>query len=380
MPVSDFSKVISTVLKHDRRQTSYKLALIRAINDVVLSFPDLQTVERPVAIPLRLLAEFWLAYYWPFCDSNSPILQGIRTGGKSDMEFRESLTTLRQEWQINLGGVDSPADGYFLISEFRVPRNRARYSPTLWTHFQRAIKAIIESVRQPITYAGSGEQKIFMRPTRYRDLLQTIAVPGTQLDESCLLIESGLWQAFHDLSLWIEALCIHEWCLFSEHMKQMAGIDRGSVYKLLTTRPGNRRPLTWERNEVDILLMEGYTFVCPWTEKLIRHSNEYDLDHLLPLSIYPINEVWNLVPADPDFNSNQKRDRLPSPERLLRAEQTLIATYEHYEISKGLNLALHEDVALRFSNISSTNFSEGVTVAVLNFLTSVADARNIARF
>jgi hypothetical protein len=37
MSDSDFSKVIGTVLKHDRRQTSYKLALIRAINDVVLS-------------------------------------------------------------------------------------------------------------------------------------------------------------------------------------------------------------------------------------------------------------------------------------------------------------------------------------------------------
>jgi hypothetical protein len=27
-------------LRHDARVTSYKLALIRAINDVVLSFPD----------------------------------------------------------------------------------------------------------------------------------------------------------------------------------------------------------------------------------------------------------------------------------------------------------------------------------------------------
>ena len=140
MSDSNFNKVISTVLKHDRRQTSYKLALVRAINDVVLSFPDLRSVEHPVAIPLRLLAEFWLAYYWPFCDSNPPILQGVRAGSKSDMEFRVALTMLRREWQTSFGGVDSPADGFFLISELRVPRNRSRYSPALLELFQRALK------------------------------------------------------------------------------------------------------------------------------------------------------------------------------------------------------------------------------------------------
>ena len=37
------SRTIATILRHDRKQNSYKLALIRAINDVVLSFPDAGT-------------------------------------------------------------------------------------------------------------------------------------------------------------------------------------------------------------------------------------------------------------------------------------------------------------------------------------------------
>ena len=59
------SRTIATILRHDAKVTSYKLALIRAINDVVLSFPDAGTHDQPVAIPLRVLAEYWLAYYWP---------------------------------------------------------------------------------------------------------------------------------------------------------------------------------------------------------------------------------------------------------------------------------------------------------------------------
>ncbi|WP_035988133.1 hypothetical protein [Leptolyngbya sp. KIOST-1] len=63
-PISP-DKVISTILKHDATVTSYKIALLRAINDVVLTYPDLRTYQSDVAVPLKLLAEFWVAYHWP---------------------------------------------------------------------------------------------------------------------------------------------------------------------------------------------------------------------------------------------------------------------------------------------------------------------------
>jgi hypothetical protein len=50
--------VISTILKHDTKVTSYKIALLRAINDVVLTYPDLRTYQSDVAVPPKLLAEF----------------------------------------------------------------------------------------------------------------------------------------------------------------------------------------------------------------------------------------------------------------------------------------------------------------------------------
>jgi hypothetical protein len=33
-------RTISAILKHDRKVNSYKIALVRSINDVVLAFPD----------------------------------------------------------------------------------------------------------------------------------------------------------------------------------------------------------------------------------------------------------------------------------------------------------------------------------------------------
>jgi len=56
-------KVISTILKHNSKITSYKIALLRAINDVVLTYLDLRTYRPPIALPLKPLAKFWVAYY-----------------------------------------------------------------------------------------------------------------------------------------------------------------------------------------------------------------------------------------------------------------------------------------------------------------------------
>jgi predicted house-cleaning noncanonical NTP pyrophosphatase (MazG superfamily) len=90
---------------------------------------------------------------------------------------------------------------------------------------------------------------------------------------------------------------------------------------LLTDRPDNRRPLDWERNQVDLLMMEGRVFECPWTGKSLRRAIDYDLDHLLPVSVYPINELWNLAPTDRRFNQHVKRDRLPTHDLLVAADR-----------------------------------------------------------
>lgn len=228
----------------------------------------------------------------------------------------------------------------------------------------------------------------------YGDLNGRVAaVPGTQADDLCLVIKANLWHTFQEMSLWIEALCIHEWCLFTERVSQsQQPVSRGETYNLLTARPDNRRPLTWENNQIEILLLEGQEFRCPWTDKRIVQGIPYDLDHLLPLSVYPINELWNLVPADRDFNRHVKRNRLPSAEKLFAARSALEWDYERYGRSTTLSQALQEDVQLRFATVRSLRAaaeggSAGRGVAagaivdrVIDLIEQIGRSRNLARF
>jgi hypothetical protein len=185
------------------------------------------------------------------------------------------------------------------------------------------------------------------------------------------------------MSRWIEALCIHEWCLFTERLAQeRRGIDRGTIYQLLTAHPENRRPLTWERHHITLLPHEGATFQCPWTRRSITRDTPYDLDHLIPITLYPTNELWNLVPSDPTFNQHIKRDRLPSANTLARALPHLEHTYHQYGTLPTLTTALHEDVALRFDlgPGAAAPFAQTVARRVTHFLEHFADARTSERF
>lgn len=378
------SVLISTILRHDAKQTSYKIALLRAINDVALSYPDLRHSAHDIAVPLRLIAAFWLAYYWPFMDEQNPILQGARTrrgeGLRHDVSFRPALTDLKQQWRA-LTGTARPSDGFVLTHDLKLPRKRAGYPAPLLAQYEVALKQLVTAIKQPLQYAGEGAWSVFARPKKLTELPQVTAVPGTLNTDLCLIVTRELWRSFQELSLWIEALCVHEWCLFSEGVEQPVGrrADRGEVYRLLTERPDNRRPLTWERNQIELLMLEGYAFTCPWSLKRLTPEH-YALDHIVPLSVYPINELWNLVPSDPRTNTHFKRARVPSPERWHAATPHLAQSYRGYAQGAKLAPALEHDVAHRFSRLHAPLMPERITDAVGDFVRVISRARNLATF
>lgn len=221
----DTGKVISTILKHDAKLASYKIALLRAINDVVLSYPDTASLCKDVAVPLHILAEYWVAYYWPFVDPAAPIFQGprsLRAGRLAcDMSFREQPTQVRREWEGVLGGSPRPSDGFFIINDLRMRRRRANYPLGLLTAYTQAIRSIGAALEMPIRYAEPGQWSVFARPATFaRPAEGTVGIPTTQLSDKCLEIPRDLWRTFADMSLWVEALSIHEWSLFCEGVAQ----------------------------------------------------------------------------------------------------------------------------------------------------------------
>jgi len=380
-------QAISTIFINDKKINSYCIALIRAINDLELSYPRLSHYRQDIAIPLHMIARYWVAYYWTFCDSEQPILQGQRKilndQLQNDIAFRAELTRLRSLWELHVSHRKSPKDGFLVVDEMHRPKRKKTYQIELVDAYDCTIQKIVQSIWQTIQHAGPGDWGVFERPIHYQLIKdRCIALPGTALTDECLIINQKLWATFQELSLFVEALCIHEWSLFTEHNNPQKKYFRGHIYQLLTARPDNRRPLNWERNQIDILLMENLEFICPWTGKKIHQGVSYNLDHIIPIAVYPTNELWNLVPVDPYFNSNRKKDKLPSPEKLSRAHSSLVRTYENYVNHEDLSMVLQEDVGYRFLDLefNSAQFPDLLSRAVAIFIQQIVQSRNITLF
>lgn len=295
------------------------------------------------------------------------------------------MTNLRLQWEQIIGCESAQSDGFVILDDMKVKSKRASYPEGFAQSYRSTITSICSAIEMPIRYAGNGEWSIFQKPEILSKLLPTTTLPNSNPNDKCLIISGKLWETFEDMSLWVEALCVQQWALFCEAVSKSdidSGIvSRGVAFEMLTDKKNSRKPLTWERNNINIPILEGQRFICPWTETAIT-TTAYDLDHLIPVSAYPINELWNLVPSDSYFNLHGKRDRLPSLAKMIQATPILGDTYKKYLNSNVMSPILHEDVALRFTTVdfSKSDLENEIARVASNFVLKIAEARNLPRF
>ncbi|SMB81389.1 HNH endonuclease [Deinococcus hopiensis] len=367
--------LLARLLRHEAKTNSYKFALIRALNDLALEYP-LEVVE-DVAVPLRRVAERWLVFYWGFV-GDSPVYQGARAQRdgtvRQDVSFRAELTGLREAWEALPYTRPDAAGGALLLAAYRA--GREQLPPDLQVQTAQTLTAISRAVRQPVRYAGGGDQHRIFGPPAPAATLSGTLLPGTQPHGTAFLVPASLWRTLQDTSLWVEALCVHEWSLFVERASRDSPVSRGDVFARLSASPESRTPLTWERHQVRLLMLKGQPFACPWTgRRLVPEA--FDLDHIIPVSVHPIQELWNLVPSDPAHNMHVKRARIPEQARFSEAAPRLTEIYAAYGRWPATRPVLAVDVAHRFGQALSPAV---LTQAVTQLSEAVAQSRNVPRY
>ena len=75
-------------------------------------------------------------------------------------------------------------------------------------------------------------------------------------------------------------------------------------------RPQRRGSLTPHKKRFwDIVLNELGGMDCIYTGRRLN-VGQYDMEHFIPYQFVAHDQMWNLIPADPQFN-NRKSDKLP---------------------------------------------------------------------
>jgi hypothetical protein len=306
---------ISKIIERDSKFTTYKFALLRGTIDIIQeNSPFLNFEKEKVFIPTGLLIEKWILYYYPILQSSTFLPQIKNT---RNLAFESELLELIKHYE-NRGGFSAfyndlrnkgiPKDMISLVFELsKILRNTITKMP---------MKHIGWSVNQVYYSIYTYENKIRIREPDYFDIQFLIKNFGV------FSIPVEYFEVFRVLGSFIngQESILFKWAEFSVNASNKNLSIEQVVNKVLINPITERDILESKKLYKDIIEKSGDVF-CVWTGKKIR---KYDIDHVIPFSVWKNNDLWNLLPSKSDINRNKKRDKIPHPDLIERQKNVII--------------------------------------------------------
>ncbi|MHA8070130.1 HNH endonuclease domain-containing protein [Aquirufa ecclesiirivi] len=318
---------ISKIIERDSKSSTYKFALLRGVIDIILdNSPFIQPNEFHVQIPMGLMVEKWMLYYYPILESEILIPQ---INGNANLAFSKQFEEIIQYYKLR-GGFSS---FYNDLKSKGIPEE-------VQDKFEKLVKKLVETIsKMPMYYLGrSLSQEYYsifkveqsrLRNYKCNDLESLIHGLGT------FSIPVEYFEAFKILGSFINGQdsLLFKWAEFSVNASGRR-ISMSHVLQDVLKGPITERNISESKRIHKNSLSHVGSVYCVWTGKRI---SSYEIDHLIPFSIWKNNDLWNLLPSDAKINK-QKRDKIPSPE-LIEKQRNLILDY--WEI-------IHENQSIRF--------------------------------
>ncbi len=291
---------VESILNRDKKDATYKLALFRALADIAQTQYNIASYDLPgrVGIPIRALAERWLVYYWPIVASETFIAQkhGESPDCSKSIAIRAPLN--------NLIGAFREAGG---LPAFMVALKNGGLTHPVQRLYVDAMRKIESTIwDKPVRHAGGGEH---------------FSVLGYDKTTHRVTMPAALWRELTLTGSWILDATILRWAELTERLSKGAVNVSLVVEKLLSISDPQR-----ETRDARILFAKIGASECAWTGKTIRVPR-FDVDHVIPFTLWRNNDLWNLLPTHPSVN-NQKRDYLPTQDILRKRYDTIIAYWE----------------------------------------------------
>lgn len=306
---------ISKIIERDSKASTYKFALLRGVIDIIQeNSPYLIFSNNRVNFPTGLLVEKWMLYYYPILESEIKIPQ---INGESKLAFEQQFKLIISKYR-GKGGFSA---FYNDLKNKGFPQNLQEDFKVLVKQMKRTITVM------PMKHIGQSINNSFYSIFEFNT---SRSLHSNQIDVSYLINTSGsfsipisYFEVFQFLGSFISGQdsILFKWSEFSVKASGNTLSVTNVLNEVLKTPITEREMAESKRIYKSILESEGQV-QCVWTGTPIKN---YDVDHLIPFSIWKNNDLWNLLPSKPSTNNN-KRDKIPSKD-LIGAQKDLIIHY-----------------------------------------------------
>ncbi len=318
------------VILRQEKSATYKLALLRCIARIADASPNVaREAGDGVLLPLGLVALYWLRLYKPLLDRNLPQRSGGGLGFVKDA-YRALSAVPAADLRP---GLHLPGDA---------GRNLARA-------LADAAQLIAEMPARHLTYAN--DVPVF--PTEYGRVPRGGDGFAANQEElwkfGTTRVPLHIWHALRRMAAWIEPMLVAEWARLIEGYLQRQQAAPGLFGRDI------QAALRWNEPDRDTSFVRGLVrqhfaagrpVNCVWTGRKLQPA-DVDIDHCLPWSAWPCDDLWNLLPSAPGINRHQKRELLPSAARLETSRAAIKAWWQdaYLDGSAAVRLRFTEEAA-----------------------------------
>lgn len=340
---------ISKIIERDSKTTTYKYALLRGVIDIIQDNSPFITIKgNRVQMPLGLLIEKWLLYYYPIFESKKIIPQ---INGNINLAFSKLFISLISKYETRGG-----------FSVFYNDLKNKGIPHELSLEFLELSKEIRNTITSmPMRYIGRSISNDYYSIFSYENhkivKSETIGIETLINNFGNFTIPIEYFEAFKILGSFINGQdsILFKWAEFSV----AASGNSLSVDKVLNEvlrNPITRRDINESKKLYKEILQKENSVYCVWTGKKIK---KYDIDHLIPFSVWKNNDLWNLLPSDKKINS-QKRDKIPTPEIIERQKELIIEYWD--VIYKNQSLRFQKEIQIAL--LGNNNFDTWKSTAI----------------
>lgn len=326
---------IRHIILNDSKASTYKLALLRTLVRIADAHPGavLDRHDGKVAISLGLVALYWIRLFKRLVDNQI----------QQSSDPAKGLGFVTERGWLALKHLS--ADDFAIGTLFTGPDAVA-----LQQLFSDTLKTIKDG---PVTYIWQGQKdnRLFSMQRQKTTRSDTVLLDKVFLQSfGQFELSESMWDCFRLYGCWIEPLLVQQWV--SEMQKYQQNQQQGLT---LDTYHHHLRWLDRQhdtglvRKKVETLRSAGEEVRSVWSGKALY---SYDVDHCLPFSYWPNNDLWNLLPASRAENRS-KSDRLPSQLRLQAARSYITDWWQQAWHSHSERQRFFTEAALSLPNIDS---------------------------
>lgn len=320
-------QAIEAILEEGKKASTYKLALLRAINDWVIEHPTREGAQR---IPISWLAIRFIDYYWPLLVHDRPVRQTI--GGRGGSQLHRAFIEFQQAPLDSTTNVSRAQSSYWASVKDRMLASGGG-APEVSRLVSQVRRLLLDQPMQYLHNVSGARLELFGLRTAglddYEDARREAmsAEQGNWIrraetmeelladDPTALWVPGELYEGLVPLRYCVRAALIGRWAQLCEVIPDNAEV--GPILPRLEEPNLERDAVTmsqYRRSYADFGLD-----TCWISGTQLR--SRWALDHVIPWSRFPVQSFWNLAPANSGPNSKKSN-------HIVRLEGSLGDRYE----------------------------------------------------